>query len=1071
MAGSRAGVRDPGAGVRTHRPPPVARGASYPEVASVGRPGTTAFAILAQSDARGRGEVPVTRSGETLARLSVLGLVQLTIDRRSVPLTRLERTLLAGLAMSDGQPVSTSALAEWLWGDRPHASPRNRVQSLVSGIRRKTAPTEIVLTEGSAYRLAPAVACDVAECVRIRRQLSQPALTAEGWIVLVRRAAALVGGTPLDGCLDSPLLEMKRAQLEEEALQILSDRVETDIVTGDWSNLVAELTLLVERHPFHETLIGQLVRTLALTGRQAKALSVYRRAYRRMLDELGTPPSDPLAAIHEQVLRGDIAAPRRLPERGVFTPPTPRTVPRAVAEVVGRDTELAAIAASADPVGARPAVVSITGLGGVGKSTLAIESTHRLRDRFPDGSLYLDLDSETGRAGPSGVLALFLRLLGVSGEGIPDGHDARAALFRSVIDDKKILILLDDLPDGFDVRDIMPTRACSMAILTSRRPVTGAAPTLHLRLTSLSGANSVALLRSLLGGQRVDAAPDEAAELARTCGGMPLLLRVMGQRLAPRPDLSLGQAARMLADEIAGRTAPDDPEAAVLAGLGIAEAPLPEGARALLRDVARLPFPRAGRWVFRSLAAPENAGDRALDELVAAGFVDPVLREDADVQYQLHDLVRLHAGGAAETGGSSAGPVVRVVAERLLPLVEAHAEAFPAQLIPVPPDAAGERRDSPVDTPRPSPEAALRFFRTEHETILVTARDVSSTHPGLAWRLLALTGNHAHTALDPQHWLSTAHDVLPALSPQQADDARGMSYLGLIEASLRHELAESAASIPLAGRARRLLTRHRDTRGALVAAVILGRAHRALGERTRADAVLRWADRLCGPHTPGPTSGYIALAWGILCNDYDRLESALDHCQRSVSRFELTGDWLGLARARTELGVVLRRLRRYPEGLQMYDSAMTLFTRLGNHKGCTAALDGRADLVTQMGQPASALADATEAVRRSAQARDAFLLHRAQRTLGRVYTGLGRFDDAAAALAASASGFEAMSRPLSLAGSLRDLARLYQLQQRHDDARRVLLRERDCLLRAGVEGPTAANPSQRDRSDGGHRGS
>ncbi|MGH3728795.1 MAG: BTAD domain-containing putative transcriptional regulator [Micromonosporaceae bacterium] len=995
----------------------------------------------------------------------MLGLVKLTVDGRSAPLTRSERSLLARLAVSEGRPVAVSVLAEWLWGDQPHASPRNRVQALVSGIRRKTTPgDEVVRTEGSSYRLASGVACDIAEWQQLRSQISRLTPASADWTVLVHRAAGLVDGTPLDGCLETELVEQKRAQLEEEALRVLGDRIEADIMTGNHADLAAELRSLTGQHPYDERLVGQLMRVLALTGRRAEALAVYRHTYQQVVDELGVPPSDVLTAIHRRILTDDIGPASGGPATGGVIPPAPRTVPRAVAEAIGRDSELAAIDAAA-ATGIRPAVVSLVGLPGVGKSTLAIESAHRLRDRFPDGSLYLDLDSETGRAGPCEVLALFLRLLGVSGLSIPEGHDARAALFRSVIDDKKILIVLDDVPDGFPVADLLPTTASSLAILTSRRPVTGAEPTLQLRLSSLTVGDSVALLRTLIGERRIAEAPAEAAELARTCGGLPLLLRVSGQRLAQRPDLSLSRAARALSDEIAGRAVPDDREATVLAGLGIVEASLPDATRVLLREVAGLPFPRASRWVFEALAADPGAGDpgagdngagdpgageQALDQLVDAGLVDPVLHEGADPQYQLHDLVRLYARGSGEGGPAPYGPV-RVVADRLLHLVAVHAAAFPAQLIPAPPDERGRPYDDPSGTPRPSPEEALRFFRTEYENVLITAREVAPTWPGLAWRLLALTGNHVHTALDPRLWISAAHDVVSGLPSSVPDGAQGRAYLSVVEALLRHEWAQSSAGIPMAAAAHRCLEQEQDTRGALVAAVVLGRGYRATGDRARAEAILSWADESCGPDTPASTAGYVRLAWGSLCNDYDRLQAALDHHQRAVSLFESTNDWSGLATAQRELGLVYRRLRRYPEGLPLYDSALSLFLRLGDRKGHTAVLDGRADLVTQMGEPARALPDATAAVRRSAQARDAFLLHRSQRTLGRVYTGLGRVAAAVATFRDSAAGFEALGRPLSLAATLRDLARLYESQGRAADARRILIRERECLRRAGVE--------------------
>ena len=1010
--------------------------------------------------------------GGAAVRVTVLGLVQLIVSERSVPLTRYERTLLAGVAVQDGRTASASALAEWIWADGFHASPRNRVQALVSGLRRKTAgQAQIFLTESSGYRLAPHVSCDLSEWNRLRKEMSNPELADGSRRGLLHQATGLAHGAPLDGCEDSPAVSLQRRLIEEERLRLLGDRIDSDIGAGHHDGLVAELTGLSAEHPFHEPFTAQLMDILALGGRQAEALAAYRAAYLRLDEELGVRPGTRLTQTHARVLRGTTsggpqgthadadlrfgeptshpAAPRT--GHPTVPPTVPRTVPRSLADLVGRDEELAAILCERDPA-ARPAVVSITGLGGMGKSTLAIEAAHRLRDAFPDGSLYLALDSQTGRGGPSSVLELFLGLLGVRSESIPESLDARAALFRSVLDERRVLIVLDDVPDGFDIGDLLPARPSSMAILTSRRPITGAAPTQQVRLTSLNAADAVALLGSLLGTDRAEAESEDFAVLAQTCAGMPLLLKVIAQRLVRRPDIPLGRAARALAQEIAGESDIDDGDRTVQAGLGLAEAPLPESTRVILREVAALPFSGVSRWVFAALAGSEAGGDRALDQLVDSSFVDPVLHQGHSPQYQLHDLVRLHARRGAATSQCSSFPArasTASVAGRFLELTASHAAVFPAQLLPAPPDEHGARSGVGVEVPR-TPEDALRFFRTEHHNLLICAREVAGSQPAMAWRLLALTGNYARGAVEPGLWIGIAQDIRGTLAGHGRDGDRGQAYLDLVEALIRHESADSS-SIPLATRARRALLLDGDLSGALVAAVLLGRAHRAAGERTQAEEALTWAAQSCGPDTPAETRGYIDLAWGSLLDEYDQLRSARDHLVPALALFETTTDWSGMATTELALARVLRRLGEYAEGLPLCDAAMARFGRLGDHNGRTAALDGRADLLVQMGNPGGALPDAQLAVDLSAQHRDSFILHRAQRTLGRAYAGLGLLDQAESALSESAQGFEQLGRPLSLAGTLRDIGRVIQIQGRVDEARAVFVRERDCLVRAGLE--------------------
>ncbi|HEY7718847.1 MAG TPA: BTAD domain-containing putative transcriptional regulator [Pedococcus sp.] len=1052
-----------------------------------------------------------------IARVALLGPVRLVAGADPVHLTPSERTLLAGIALREGRPVSADALVEWVWGDSSHASPRNRVQALVSGLRRKVGgPTPLVVTEGTGYRLAADVGCDHSEWVRLRVEVAALPHGDARRRELLHRAGDLVDGLPLEGCIDSPAVAVHRQHLEEQRLELIGERVDADIAAGSYEGLVAELTTLTRAHPFHETFMAQLVEVLALTGRQADALQAYRDAYSRLDEELGVAPGARLDRVHQRVLRGELSpgarsappsagpATSRAPARQDGAPgeptarapldqhggpethtdpgmpgapglpavptgaagravrpsplPSPRTVPRSLTELVGRDAELAEIDREAERATRRPAVVSITGLGGVGKSSLAIEAAHLLRDRFPDGSLYLDCGSQTGQAGPGSVLELFLRLLGVAAEAIPAGVDARAGLFRSVLDDRRVLIVLDDVPDGFDVSDLLPARPTSMAILTSRRSVADAFPTCQIRLRSLAADDSLELLGRLLGGQRVGADASDVAALVGSCGGLPLLLKLVAQRLARRPDVPLGQAARALAEEITGRSEAAEDNRALQTALGLAEAPLPDSVRRLLHDVSALSLPRTSRWVFAALAGSEAQGDLALDQLVDASFVDPVLVEGRHPQYQIHDLVRQHARHSAATEQRSsfaASEAVAAVSSEFLRLTRAYAAALPMQLLPPPPDEQGRPAGAVADhgsgVGDVTPEQALRFFATEHENLLICARDTARSHPGTAWRLLALSGGHAVGGHEPGMWTTAADEVRRALPAHGRDGERGLVHLDLVEALLRHEAADSAASVPLAARARRSLHLDGDLPAALAAAVVLGRAHRARGERAAAEEALGWAARSCRADTPATTRGYIALAWGSLEDDYDRLHTARDHLTEAHRQFAGTLDWSGLATSQFALARVLRRLGQYAEGLPLCESALELVDRIGDQNGRTAVLDTRADLLVHMGHHQAALGDAREALDRATLRRDGFMRHRAQRTLGRALAGLGRLSEAEDLMRGSAAGFDQLGRPLSLAATLRDLGRVLQLQGRPQEAREVFLRERDCLVESGVD--------------------
>ncbi|WP_225849073.1 NB-ARC domain-containing protein [Streptomyces sp. HPF1205] len=332
---------------------------------------------------------------------------------------------------------------------------------------------------------------------------------------------------------------------------------------------------------------------------------------------------------------------------GVF-----RQLPRVPSGCTGRERELAAILrAAASPVGSTAAhtaaVLSIEGMGGVGKTHLALRAAHTLvrAGRFPDAQLYVDLrgvDPERAPAAPADVLGGFLRALGVPGRHVPDGQDARAAMFRDRLHGKEALLLLDNAADETQVRDLIPSGPDCLVLITSRRSLAGLDGLDPHGLDTLPVPDAVDLLATVAGPGRIAADPRAAAHVARLCGGLPLAVALAGARLRARPAWTVADLAEHL------RTGGVD---AVSAG-GRALRPVLDGSYAGLPDPARRMFRLLGLHPNGGIT-PRTAAVLARTDCAAARRLlerlqdEHLVRQEAAGHYSLHLLLRAYAVGLA----------------------------------------------------------------------------------------------------------------------------------------------------------------------------------------------------------------------------------------------------------------------------------------------------------------------------------------------------------------------------------------------------------------------------------------
>lgn len=993
----------------------------------------------------------------TECSVRILGTVRLDVGGQLVGVSRLEAGLLARLCTVRETTVSWELLSHWLWGEEPPASARNRVQALVSGLRRKAGCVPLIETQGPAYRLAGDVHTDY----RTWTDLTGSANSASDPGPFLEQALGLFDASPLTNCPDTPEIDLERLRLSEERLTVVADRIDADLVAGRVGSLVAELTTLTQHRPYDERLHSQLMLALTQTGRQADALELYRATHRRLSDELGVSPGQQLRDTNQQILTGDVTAARSEGEGSPGAPKgqrtalqanVPRTLPRNPGVVVGRERELATIGVLAAGDSSASAVVNIVGLGGIGKSALALEAAQRLQPQFPDGCLYIDFNSETGRSGVSAALALFLRLVGVAPESVPTSQDEREALFRTLTHDKSLVVVLDDVPCDLDVRPLLPSGSGSVAMVTSRWELHDLDPTQLIRLSPLEETAAIDLLASVIGEDAVEESREDAARLIRLCDGFPLLVRLLAGRIAARADLDLATVVEDLLDTGEHWEHLKSVDQRISAGLGLAEAPLSPPARNLLGRLADLPFRMTSQWFGRALVPDAADARQAMEELVATGFLEPVVVKGTNPRYRMHDVVRWHVTGDAVPGpaepstpvsAASASPQMVHAAEVLLAEALRQGTAYPVQCLPFGPPSAVESGGCALTA-----ERSQKFFATENQTILVAARHSAHDRPDLAWRLLTATSNHAFTALEPQLWLSTADEVRPHLQ-----DAAGSAYLDLAEAALRHEWGQSDVAIKLALPAHEVFLSEGNAEGAVTAAVTLGRSYRTLGRGADAEDMLRFADELVGGLSTCHQA-YVALAWGLLHDAYDRVPEADADVSRALELFTGSMDWSGWANAAMAMAESCRRLRKPELGLAHSEEALRLFAKVGDQRGHAAASDVHADLLLRNDEPGEALSYAESAVSRAREMRDPFAEHRAERTRARALKGLGRMAEARVSYEASAHGFARLGWPLSLAASLHDLGLFLSQTNQHAEAVNVLIRERQCLIDSGHDDTT-----------------
>ncbi|MEJ3745739.1 BTAD domain-containing putative transcriptional regulator [Actinomycetes bacterium KLBMP 9797] len=858
-------------------------------------------------------------------------------------------------------PVSREAIIEALWAGTAPSTAKSQVHNAITVIRGRLAElgAEDVFAGGpSGYQLlVEPERVDVAVFTARVREARTAAGRGDHAAAarLLREGLALWTGEPLADA-SGAFVDAARARLVERRLTAYEDLADAELELGRAEAVVAEIAPLVDRHPMRERLRARQMTALYRSGRQVEALQSYR-AYRALLAEHeGLDPGREIAELESVILRAE-APPLRTELDKTDKHQTPALLPPDIPDFTGREREVDAVhRLLTEPRQATAlAVAAIAGMGGIGKTTLAVRAAHLAAPAYPDGQLYVNLrGAEASPVDPADVLARFLRALGVDGRAVPHDPLERAEMYRSRLAGRRVLVVLDNAASEEQIRPLLPGAPTCAVLATSRARLTGVEGARWIDLDVFATDDAIALLAQVTADDRVARERADAAEIVRLCGGLPLAVRVAGARLTARPTWRLAHLARLLGDERRrlDRLATGDLE--VRASLALSYDGLDPDARRLFRLLGLFDAPHFPAWLAPAvLAMPADDAAIHLETLVDAQLVAESGPDAAGQQrYRLHDLVRLFARERAEREDPEPDRAA-ALAQGLggwLAAAERMADRVPGPCYwPI-----GGSAPRPDFEWLDEPDDPLVWFDAERSTL------ISAVHQAcrlgldeLAFDLAGRMEKYFDIRGLYVDWRALNTKVIEVC--QRTGNLRGEAVMlrGLTDVVTWNTMdATGEAMTRFEADARRMLemfTTLEEWRGASDAAVNCSWALAALGAYPEAEEFGARALRLAeeNDHVGGEARAHVALA--VVCGERRDLAGAFAHLTRALERARTLGNpryeaavlqFMGIGygragdldaseRALEESLVITRRYRdRYTEVLTMLELA-----RLYLHRG------------------------------------------------------------------------------------------------------------------------------------------
>ncbi|MER6563471.1 tetratricopeptide repeat protein [Streptomyces sp. NPDC001027] len=881
--------------------------------------------------------------------LHLLGPLELRIAGSAVDIGQpRRRAVLAALAADAGRPVSVNTLVDRVWDTAAPDGARSVLYSHISRLRRlldspqptaggadeqpRQGPLRIRRTAGGYVLEADEHTVDLLRFRSLVAQAREPHLSDARRAQVLDEALRLWRGVPLAG-LPGAWAERTRDAWTQERVEAALAWARTRLRQDKPEEVPAILQPLLADHPLCEPLAVAVMRSLATAGRAAEAVHTYTVIRRQLRAELDVAPGPELQAVYEETLRdtgraappGTGPSPAAAPAPGAPVGPIPAQLPMATSHFSGREEQLAELtrcllgedAPDEGGPGAAVIVSAVCGTAGVGKTALVVRWAHQARQAFPDGQLYVDLRGYDPDEPVSAAQALagFLTALGMSGQDIPLRLDERAARYRTAVDGRRLLVLLDNAASAAQVRPLLPGSPTCKVVITSRDSLAS--------LVSVHGAHRVvldvlapheahALLRALI-GPRVDTDRAAATALAEQCGSLPLALRVAAELVLSRPDEPLAHLVEELRDHRRRLDVLDsgdgDPRAAVRAVFSWSYDRLPEPEARLFRLLGLLPGPDADAHSAAALAGETvERTRRSLEALARAHLVN----RSGPGRHGMHDLLRAYAADLASRHDGAAERDAALT--RLLDHCLAASAAAMDVLYPA------ERHLRPVVD---APGTALPPLRTADEC---------------------------------RAWLRAAQHTLVALCSRTEEPGPSRHTVRIATTLHRHyeRSGHFTDALTVHTHALRAARAVGDVVGEVDVLVCVGAVHRRLGDYENAHR--HHADALTLCRRVGYRAGEARHLTnvGVLHELQGRYRDAVDHHEQAVELFREVGDVHGEADVLNNLGIVQELLEDYQASVERYRQALALYRQTGHAFGEASALGNLGIVLARLGDHTAA---------------------------------------------------------------------------------------------------------------------